>query len=33
MVKKILSIVLWVVTGAAIIVLFAFARKGYLEKP
>ena len=33
MVKKILSIVLWVVTGAAIIVLFAFARKGYLENP
>ena len=33
MVKKILSIVLWVVTGAAIIVLFAFARKGYLETP
>lgn len=33
MVKKILSIVLWVITGAAIIVLFAFARKGYLENP
>ena len=33
MVKKILSIVLWVVTGAAIITLFAFARKGYLESP
>lgn len=33
MVKKILSIVLWVVTGAAIITLFAFARKGYLETP
>ena len=33
MVKKILSIVLWVVTGAAIIVLFAFARKSYLEAP
>ena len=33
MVKKILSIVLWVVTGAALIVLFAFGRKGYLETP
>ena len=33
MVKKILSIVLWVVTGAAIIVLFTFGRKGYLENP
>lgn len=33
MVKKILSIVLWVVTGAAIITLFVFARKGYLETP
>ena len=33
MVKKILSIVLWVVTGAAIITLFAFARKSYLGSP
>ena len=33
MVKKILSIVLWVITGVAIITLFAFARKGYLETP
>ena len=33
MVKKILRIVLWVVTGAAIITLFVFARKGYLETP
>lgn len=33
MVRKILSIVLWVVTGAAIIVLFAFGRKFYLENP
>lgn len=33
MVKKILSIILWVVTGAAIIVLFAFGRKAYLETP
>lgn len=33
MVKKILSITLWVITGAAIIVLFAFGRKSYLETP
>ena len=33
MVKKILSIVLWVVTGAALIVLFIFARENYLDTP
>ena len=33
MVKKILSIALWVVTGAALIVLFVFGRKWYLETP
>ena len=33
MVKKILSIVLWVVTGGALIVLFAFGRSKYLETP
>ena len=33
MVKKILSIVLWVVTGAALVVLFIFGRKSYLETP
>ncbi len=33
MVKKILSIVLWVVTAAALIVLFVFAREDYLRTP
>lgn len=33
MVKKILSIALWVITGAALIVLFVFGRKWYLETP
>ena len=33
MVKKILSIVLWVITGGALIVLFAFGRSKYLETP
>ena len=33
MVKKILSIVLWVVTAAAIVVLFIFARENYLNTP
>lgn len=33
MVKKILRIVLWVVTGAALIVLFVAGRKWYLETP
>ncbi|MBR4392333.1 MAG: hypothetical protein IKT08_09555 [Bacteroidales bacterium] len=33
MVKKILCIVLWVITGVALVVLFAFGRKGYLETP
>ena len=33
MVKKILSIVLWVVTAAALVVLFIFAREDYLTKP
>ena len=33
MVKKILSIVLWVVTAAALVVLFIFAREDYLNKP
>ena len=33
MVKKILSIVLWVVTAAALVVLFIFAREDYLETP
>lgn len=33
MVKKILRIALWVITGAALIALFAFGRKGYLESP
>ena len=33
MVKKILSILLWVVTAAALIVLFVFAREDYLHKP
>ena len=33
MVKKILSIVLWVVTAAALVVLFVFARENYLNAP
>lgn len=33
MVKKILKIVLWAVTGAALIVLFVFGRKQYLDTP
>ena len=33
MVKKILSIVLWVVTAAALVVLFIFARENYLDAP
>lgn len=33
MVKKILSILLWVVTAAAIVVLFVYAREDYLSKP
>lgn len=33
MVKKILSILLWVVTAAGLIVLFVFAREDYLHKP
>ena len=33
MVKKILSIVVWVVTAAALIVLFVFAREAYLTSP
>ena len=33
MVKKILSIVLWVITAAALVVLFVFARENYLEAP
>lgn len=33
MVKKILSIILWVVTGAALIALFVFGHKWYLETP
>ncbi len=33
MVKKILSIALWVITGAALIVLFIFARESYLDTP
>ena len=33
MVKKILSIVLWVITTAAIVVLFIFARESYLNTP
>jgi cell division protein FtsQ len=33
MVKKILSIVLWVVTAAALVVLFIFARENYLSTP
>lgn len=33
MVKKILSIVLWVVTAAALVALFVFARENYLTMP
>ena len=33
MVKKILSILLWVVTAAALVVLFVFARENYLTMP
>lgn len=33
MVKKILSILLWVVTAAALVVLFIFARESYLASP
>lgn len=33
MVKKILSIALWVITGVALIVLFAFGRNWYLKTP
>ena len=33
MVKKILNIVLWVITAAAIVVLFIFARESYLNMP
>ena len=33
MVKKILSIVLWVITGAALVMLFVFGRKWYLDTP
>ncbi len=33
MVKKILSIALWVITAAALIVLFVFAREDYLTRP
>ena len=33
MVKKVLSIALWVVTGAALITLFVFGRSWYLETP
>ncbi len=33
MVKKILSIALWVLTAAALIALFVFARKDYLNRP
>lgn len=33
MVKKILSIVLWVLTGAALVVLFVFGRRWYLDTP
>lgn len=33
MVKKILSIVLWVLTAAALVTLFVFGRKHYLETP
>lgn len=33
MVKKILSILLWVATAAGLVVLFVFARENYLEAP
>ena len=33
MVKKILSILLWVVTAAGIVLLFVFARENYLKTP
>ena len=33
MVKKILSIIAWVITGAALIVLFVFAHKGFTNAP
>ena len=33
MVKKILKIALWVITGAALVALFIFGRKWYLETP
>lgn len=33
MVKKILSILLWVVTAAGIVLLFVFARENYLKAP
>jgi len=33
MVKKILSIILWAITGAALIALFVFGRNWYLETP
>lgn len=33
MVKKILSIVAWGITGAALIVLFVFAHKGFVKTP
>jgi cell division protein FtsQ len=33
MVKKILSILLWVITAAALVVLFVFARENYLTTP
>ena len=33
MVKKILSIVVWVITAGALVALFVFARENYLDKP
>ena len=33
MVKRILKIALWVITGAALVALFVFGRKWYLETP
>ena len=33
MVKKILSIVVWVITAGALVALFVFAREYYLDKP
>lgn len=33
MVKKILSIVVWVITGAALVALFVFARQGFIKTP